>query len=255
LSLIERVIDNIADIRRFGPLFALRHLSFLFGKQVHRASVDGFRIYMRRNSKDAVILRQIFRHGDWDFRKFPQSARVWNSYAAIIGAGECPIIIDAGANVGAASLWFARLFPQASIIAVEPDPSNAEMCRLNTRHVSSISVIEAAIGASPGTAILSNSVGTSISAQTTRSPTGVRIYPVSELLRGRPLLIVKIDIEGFESDLFSPNTEWLDEASMVMVETHDWMFPGQFKSHSLQRSMADRNFEMLLNGENIFYVR
>jgi FkbM family methyltransferase len=210
---------------------------------------------MRRNSKDAVIVRQIFRHGDWDFRKFPQSARVWNSYNAMIGAGERPIIIDAGANVGAASLWFAQLFPQASIIAVEPDPSNAEMCRINTRDVINISVVEAAIGASGGTAILSNAVGTSISVQTTRSPTGVRIYSVSELSRGRPLLIVKIDIEGFESDLFSANTEWLDEARMVMVETHDWMFPGQFRSRSLQRAVADRNFEMLLNGENIFYVR
>jgi FkbM family methyltransferase len=241
---------------RFGPGFVLRHVSYLIGRPSHVATIDGFRVHLRRKSTDAVIFRQIFRKGDWDFSRFPQAQRVQSSYDAIVRSGELPVIIDAGANVGAASLWLAKRFPKASILAVEPDPTNAYMCRLNTESVRNITVVEAAIGSSSGAVSLSNAVGTSVAVQTTRSPEGaVALRTIPELVRGGQLFIVKIDIEGFESDLFSANTDWLDHVRMVMVETHDWMLPGQFSSGSLQRAIAQRPFEMLLSGENLFYVR
>jgi FkbM family methyltransferase len=256
VGLLARASENISDAVRFGPAFALRHVSYLMGRPLHAATVDGFQVYLRRKSTDAVIFRQIFRNGDWDFTRFPQARRVMGAYDTIVRSGERPIIIDAGANVGAASLWFARQFPQASILAVEPDPGNAQMCRLNTENVGNITVVEAAIGSSPGVVSLSNTVGTSVAVQTTRSKAGVvALCTVSELVQRGRLFIVKIDIEGFEADLFSANTDWLDHVSMVMVETHDWMFPGKFSSQSLQRSIAERSFEMLVSGENLFYVR
>jgi len=255
-KLLERVGENFSDAVRFGPTFALRHLSNLVGRPLHAATVDGFPLHLRRGSTDAAVFRQIFRKGDWDFTRFPQAQRVWNAYHAIVRAGECPIIIDAGANVGAASLWFARRFPQASIVAVEPDPDNARMCRLNTKRAGNVTVIEAAIGATAGAASLQNAQGTAVAVQTLRSSAGaVTVRTVADLAQGGRLFILKIDIEGFESDLFSANTDWLDDVSMVMVETHDWLLPGQFSSQPLQRAMAARPFEMLLCGENIFYVR
>ena len=47
-------------------------------------------------------------------------------------------IVDAGANIGLASLYFARAFPECRILAVEPDPDNFEMlvhnvCRFKDR--------------------------------------------------------------------------------------------------------------------------
>jgi FkbM family methyltransferase len=255
-KLLARAGENISDAMRFGPAFALRHVSNLLGRPLHAANVDGFPVQLRRGSTDAAVFRQIFRKGDWDFTRFPQAQRVWNAYHAIIRAGERPIIIDAGANVAAASLWFARLFPQASIVAVEPDPDNARMCRLNTEGAGNVTVVEAAIGARAGAASLHNPQGTAVAVQTLRSNAGgVAVRTVADLAQGGRLFIVKIDIEGFESDLFSANTDWLDQVSLVMVETHDWLLPGQFSSRSLQRAMAERPFEMLLSGENIFYVK
>jgi len=35
-----------------------------------------------------------------------------------------PVIIDAGGNIGLAAFWFARAFPQACIVSVEPDAAN-----------------------------------------------------------------------------------------------------------------------------------
>jgi FkbM family methyltransferase len=255
-KLMARAGENISDAMRFGPAFALRHVSNLLGRPLHAATVDGCPVQLRRGSTDAAVFRQIFRKGDWDFTRFPQAQRVWNAYHAIVRAGERPVIIDAGANVGAASLWFAGRFPQASIVAVEPDPDNARMCRLNTRRTGNVTVIEAAIGSRAGAASLQNPLGTAVAVQTLRSSAGgVAVRTVADLAQGGRLFIVKIDIEGFESDLFSANTDWLDDVAMVMVETHDWLLPGQFSSRALQRAMAERSFEMLLSGENLFYVR
>jgi hypothetical protein len=69
------------------------------------------------------------------------------------------------------------------------------------------------------------------------------------------VFIVKIDIEGFEADLFSANLDWLDLADVVIIEPHDWMLPGQGSSRTLQVAMAARPFEVLLSGENLIYVR
>ena len=41
------------------------------------------------------------------------------------------IIVDVGANIGMASLYFATKYPQARIIAIEPETSNFEMLAQN----------------------------------------------------------------------------------------------------------------------------
>ena len=35
-------------------------------------------------------------------------------------------------------------------------------------------------------------------------------------------LLIKIDIEGFEENLFSKNFEWIDE-KIIIIELHDWI--------------------------------
>jgi hypothetical protein len=66
---------------------------------------------------------------------------------------------------------------------------------------------------------------------------------------------VKVDIEGFEADLFASNTDWLDDVSVVIVEPHDWLLPGRGTSLSFQLELARRAFEVLVSGENLVYVR
>jgi hypothetical protein len=63
-----------------------------------------------------------------------------------------------------------------------------------------------------------------------------------------------VDIEGFDDDLFSAvDLSWIDRTVCLLVEPHDWLLPGS--SQSLQRAMALRNFDLLISGENLVYVR
>lgn len=159
-------------------------------------------------------------------------------------AGRKPIIIDAGANIGAASLWFSMQFPNATILAVEPDPNNAAQCRRNAAALSSITVFECAIGARDGCVALSNPENEAWAVQTSRVASGdegVAISTVSSLLDVVPngeLFIVKIDIEGFEADLFSENCDWARTATVIYIEPHDWMPTTRRSSFTFQRVLA-----------------
>ncbi len=204
------------------------------------------------------VVRQVFGQHDLDLSKCVQHAKVQRHYEEMCAKGQVPIIIDAGANIGAASIWFASRYPKAKILAIEPDPANAACCRTNTRTFDNIAVIEAGIGSSSGGLTLVNPSGASWSVQTERCAEGgdVSIRTVPDLVASVPngrLLIVKIDIEGFESDLFSANTSWIDDAVVIVIEPHDWLLPGQKSSRAFQKAFAEREFEVVLSGENLIY--
>ena len=55
------------------------------------------------------------------------------------------VIVDAGANTGLTSIYFANKFPDAKIIAIEPEQSNIEMLKLNTAPYPNIIPIQAAL--------------------------------------------------------------------------------------------------------------
>ena len=69
------------------------------------------------------------------------------------------------------------------------------------------------------------------------------------------MFLVKIDIEGFEADLFGSNTDWIDQAKVVFLEPHDWMLPGQRTSRSFQDRMARADFDIAIATTNLLYVR
>src|SRR5579862_1685142 len=77
--------------------------------------------------------------------RFPVIARLGNSsdinvfyqiflcdeYVALRSIPSPRLIMDLGANVGYSSAYFLNCFPTATVIAVEPDPENFELCRKN----------------------------------------------------------------------------------------------------------------------------
>lgn len=54
-------------------------------------------------------------------------------------------IIDAGANIGCTSVYFARLYPDARIIAIEPDQDNFDTMLENIRPYPNIIPVKAGL--------------------------------------------------------------------------------------------------------------
>lgn len=258
---INAFFKDLKHAKRLGFSFLLRHPMAAFGQNVSALPVKGVgRVHMRYRESDAAVLRQVFSRREYDLSKYPQRARLVAAYDAMLAAGKRPVIIDAGANIGLASIWFAKRFPEATIVAIEPDPGNLELCRRNVAPFKNIKLVEGAIGARAGRVGLSNPQGEAYAVRTTREESGpVPVFTVADLkaqARGNgALLLVKVDIEGFESDLFSENIDWIDETAALIVEPHDWMLPGQHSSASLQKALFPRGMEMLIHRESLVFIR
>jgi len=259
MGILNHVRDNWRDARAFGPRFLLRHSHHLTGRQVSRVVIPSIGpVFVRSSESDVAAFREVFISRDYDMGSTsPARGRVQLRYEAILSSGKTPVIIDAGANVGSASLWFAHEYPDAQVVAVEPEAGNLRILKLNVEGRDNISVLDAAIGSSSGFAAVENE-GMGWGARTARADTGMRIVTIDDAMATVPngqLLIAKIDIEGFESDLFATNLGWIEHAPMVIIEPHDWMLPGQGSSLAFQKAMAQHNFEVFLSGENLIYVR
>jgi FkbM family methyltransferase len=257
--MIEALAQQARDAMRLGLFFPARLLWRLAGRRIFTASLPGgVKVAMRCRSTDAKVVRQVFRDREYDFSHYPHYQAVVAAYDAMLAAGEVPVILDLGANIGASALWFAASFPAARIIAVEPDPDNAAMCRRNTAPVAAITTVEAAVGGMAGEVSLAHR-DAAWGVRTQRdSSGGVKVRTVAELMAqagaGARLLMAKIDIEGFESDVFGGDTSWLGDVRAVLIEPHDWMLPGQRSSRNFQRALAAYDFEILVCGENLIYV-
>ena len=99
--------------------------------------------------------------------------------------------------------------------------------------------------------------GKSASVTTERAAHGCPVITIDQAVASVPNgvpFIVKVDIEGFEQDLFGSNLDWIDRSAAIFIEPHDWMFPDQSTSKSFQRAMGERRFAIYVSGENLLYV-
>ena len=138
------------------------------------------------------------------------------------------MIIDCGANIGLAALWYAPKFPQAKIIAVEPEPENFRILTMNAAGYSNIIVVHGAVSDRQTRVSLSNVGNEPTAWETIKGDSGtVHTYTIPGLMKNFPnsnLMIIKIDIEGSEVALFRSNVEWVTDTPVIVFESHDWLF-------------------------------
>lgn len=251
--MLMRIRANLADVKNFGPRVLARHIG---RRRIHLGGVG--QVTLRPGQSDLLCMRQVFAGREYDLSTIPAvQARVDAAYRRILADGGVPVIIDGGANIGAASIWFARLYPEAKILAVEPEEGNHAVLLENIRSWPNVMPVKAALGSEPGHAAV-ESEGLGWAARTVRSEDGLQIMTVDDCVRSVPagrLFIVKVDIEGFEQDLFAGGTEWISDAAVLAIEPHDWMLPGQFTSRNFMRAVAAQDFELFILGENLIFVR
>jgi FkbM family methyltransferase len=135
--------------------------------------------------------------------------------------GMCPrVILDLGANIGTSTALLAARFPDAHIVAVEPDSNNAELCRRNVAAwADRCDVIEAAAWYQDGKVHIAGSSTSTYSVQND----GLEVDAISlnSLLETfGPFDYVKVDIEGAERSLLAQNTMWVNSVRCMNVEVH-----------------------------------
>jgi FkbM family methyltransferase len=198
---------------------------------------------------------QIWIKQEYDLGGWPQLCeRLRSAYGRLIAAGRTPLIIDAGANIGLASLWFATMFPEARIYAVEPDEGNLALLRRNVASCRNVVVLPGAVWDRPCEVGIANPDAGAGGFRVAEGGGDVRAYTIPEIVKaaGDEPFIVKIDIEGGEDALFRSNTDWLSAAHLTILELHDWMLPSQGTSRNFLRCISETSVDVVFQGENVF---
>jgi FkbM family methyltransferase len=179
-------------------------------------------------------------------------------YQALVAAGRVPLIVDAGAHIGAAALWFAARYPASRIVAVEPAEENLALLRRNAEEAG-ITVVAAALGDADGEAQLADtgqsSMGFRVGGEGPTRPVAMLSLPTllaRHAAEAEPF-ILKIDIEGAERQMFAAG---VDEAAsrfpLIVVEEHDFMLPGHATASGFFRFHAEQGRDFVFANENIF---
>jgi len=143
-------------------------------------------------------------------------------------------IIDIGGYIGSASIAFANMLPKATIICIEPSDDNFNIILKNTASYKNIIPIKAALVSSMSQNVYLRNRGTgqwgyTIVNHPNDKPNAEKIQDVSiitlkELFEKFPvdkIGLMKMDIEGAESDIFRFDGHLLKEVDAILIELHN----------------------------------
>ena len=177
---------------------------------------------------DRFVWREIFDLGEYDSVDLDNAA--W--------------ILDIGGNVGYASLWFARRYPDARIVVVEPDLGNYELLVANVAHEPRIHPIRAAIapagaprqrvvtgalgfgGATLETVPVDDAVTTELQDEDATIVDSIDVASILDRFGIERLDLLKIDVEGAEKAVFEHSAPWIDRVDAIVAEIHEYFVPG-----------------------------
>ena len=201
-------------------------------------------ITLRLKTSDVATFKDIFVHGQYDFKPLKPPR----------------VIIDAGANIGLTSLVFANRFPDAKIIAVEPELSNYEVLLKNTASYDNIVTIQAAVWNANGTVdIVDPGLGKwgfqvgSVDGKEAKSVMTCRGMTIDKIMSDHGIDfidILKMDIEGGEKEVFEDADKWLGKIGILTVELHDRLKEGC--SRSLENATGKFRHRWK-HGENVYF--
>jgi FkbM family methyltransferase len=233
--------------RRFGQIagfwlwFNLRkHLKRTKGTW-HEVRVPGLTqpVILRAGTSDVLTFIQLLVDGELDFQMTKEPAT----------------IVDAGANIGLASLYFTHRFPKAKILALEVDQANYDLLVSNTKAYPNITCLKTALWSKRAQLNILNPtdepwafrVGEVASASGTSVP-ALGMHDLLDQFKLDRIDLLKVDIEGAEKEVFQNGTDkWIDRIEVIAVELHDHIAPGA--SQSLHEALRGRRHQASTSGE------
>ena len=207
-------------------------------------------IYLRNNTTDVWLYREILEKREYNF----------------FAKEEPKYIIDAGANIGLTSIYFANKYKDAKIIAIEPEEENYKLLKINTKKYPNVITMKAALWNTSGEISLfdvgfgdySFMVETNASAlkpSTKNIKCLTKTVTVDEIMRDfniDSVDILKIDIEGSEKEVLESCENWIDKTKCIIVELHEHMKKGCNKAFYKIINQFDQIGQ---NGEDMYLLR
>lgn len=173
------------------------------------------------------------------------------------------IIVDAGANIGLASIYYANKYPDAMIIAVEPEYSNFSLLKKNVAPYANIIAVNKALWGEKAMLDIVDPRLDKWGFQThirksgakdisTMGIEGITINRLMDENKIDHIDILKVDIEGAEKEVFQSGDTWISKVGIIAIELHDRYKMGCSRSFY----NATNSFDVeIRKGENIFLIK
>lgn len=205
-----------------------------------------FRFFLRLGTSDIKTYEQVFVQDlyEFAFHKKPK------------------VIVDAGANIGLVSIVYANRFPNARIVAIEPEENNYRMLQKNTAAYKNIIPLKAALWdtnervnlVDPGLGewgfrTRRNTDEGSNFTLNQKEVQGLTLDRIMEKFGLAVIDILKIDIEGAEREVFRDPSLWIDRVNLLVVELHDRF--AEECSHRVRNAMKHFDAEWRQGGNYI----
>lgn len=200
--------------------------------------VGEYSIYYHNQKEVRGLVREIFRDSVYYFETEKRS----------------PIILDIGAHIGMATLYFKKLYPDAKVFAVEPNPASLDLLKTNIQvnHLEDVMVIPAAVSEAGGsTQFYADETADhwhstdSFNPQTwdgvgERKQVLVDAVTLNDLVHTQ-IDLVKMDVEGAEQSILMSSAQVLPQIKQLIFEYHP--IPGN-NLHELARFLKELGFQI-----------
>jgi len=223
------VINPVRSFKTYNHVLGLQ--GFLKAVMVHftrkpivlDAKVDGFAapVHVRIPSTDLMVYEQVILRQEYDLPVQRQPS----------------FIVDAGANIGFASVFFTNRYPNARILSLEPEKNNYEILARNVAPYPNITAVRGALWSETtdlnvidtGLGNWGFRVGAQNGSSSGTPDQTVHAMSVESILRDfgvEKIDILKIDIEGSELEIFQNADRWIDKVDSLVVELHEQLRTG-----------------------------
>jgi len=209
-----RLYDRLLNRWPWAPLPFRKKACLVYKKGVAEP------FFLRLGSSDWAVLNELY---------------VRNEYEILLKCdlGKPRWIVDLGSNIGLSLRLWRQHFPEANILAVEPDLDNVRMLRMNIAESGNekVTVVEGCVLGHARPVQLQQGAGgewaysvKEMAAEASDSPCGIAALTMPELLRRHcpdaVIDLLKCDIEGTEAELFRNCGSWLQKIRLGLVELH-----------------------------------
>lgn len=226
MKFLKRSIDSYWLFKEYNQVLGLREsLCFILqellkNEKLKKINVGGEPLLVRTNSPDLkVAIRTLFRS------EFDE-----------IELKNAHFILDAGAYIGTSAIYFSKKYPNAKIIALEPEAENFNLLVQNTKSINNIIPLKAALWSRSEIKELKDrntgQWGYTISDtfdETHLLNQKVNCISIDAILKEYKINVIdllKMDVEGSEKEILENSSGWIDKVNVISVELHDRIIVG-----------------------------
>ena len=254
MILAPTILSRLAErLRALGRLRSKSYLNytkierlrlvFSHGSRRHEVNLLNFRVAYLSEEWFRYLLDEIFIAGEYFFE----------------AATDSPVILDCGANIGLATLFFKHLYPKARISAFEADPIAAGILRRNVdqNHLSDVSTYNLMLCNTEGQHsfyVATNDAGSPLMSSMPNRLSNSREIKVkagklSHFVDG-PVDLLKLDVEGAEFDVLTDLkcSGKLLQIQRMIIEYHHKIDNSASCLSDLLALLEDGGFEYQISG-------